>query len=367
MNEIFDKLLLLLCCLTLYLFHGNITFAIVPIVISIALSSLFFYYDSYKFKLLGTILFTVICLFLPFYIIFLPLLLYDTLNSKYQYIVLVIPFLMICNIDIYNSLTASFTLIFLFVSFLLKYKTDHLIKHNLEYNDLRDSSAQMSLLLKEKNQSLLKNQDFEVNLATLNERNRISKEIHDNIGHLLSRALLQVGALQVITREETTKAGLTDLKESLSAGMDQIRSSIHNMYDESIDLYAQIENLVKQFTFCMINYDYDIINPPPLPLKHSLIAITKEALANIIRHSNATKVNIVLREHPAMYQLIIQDNGQIDSKKISALNKIIDNQESMEGMGIRNICDRVRGFGGNINISIEHGFKIFISIPKKSI
>lgn len=367
MNEIIDKLLLFLCCLTLYLNHDDTAFAVVPIIISIVLSSLFLYYDSGKFRLAGALLFAVLCYFIPYYIIFLPLLLYDTLYSKYQYSAAVVPFLLICNISIYDPLTVSFTVIFLLLSLLLKYKTDHIISLASEYNDLRDNSVQMSLLLEEKNQNLLKNQDYEINLATLNERNRISKEIHDNIGHLLSRALLQVGALQVITRETAAKEGLSDLKESLSAGMDQIRNSIHNMYDESIDLYTQIEHLVRDFTFCAISYDYDITNPPPLPLKYSLIAITKEALANIIRHSNAAKVYITLREHPAMYQLIIQDNGAIDIPKQNKLRKLLENQELLDGIGLRNICDRVKGFDGNLNISFEHGFKIFISIPKKTV
>lgn len=46
-------------------------------------------------------------------------------------------------------------------------------------------------------------------LATLNERNRIAREIHDNVGHLLSRSLLQVGALQVVNRDETVRQGWT--------------------------------------------------------------------------------------------------------------------------------------------------------------
>jgi signal transduction histidine kinase len=224
----------------------------------------------------------------------------------------------------------------------------------------------MSQLLEEKNQSLLKNQDYEINLATLNERNRISKEIHDNIGHLLSRALLQVGALLTITKEEITKEGLTALKDSLSGGMDQIRNSIHHMYDESIDLYVQIEHLTKEFTYCPIHYEYDIKNPPGIQLKHSIIGILKESLANIIRHSNATKVTIILREHPAMYQLVVQDNGTIDDRHRRSLSSILDQQEYGEGMGLRNISDRVKSFGGNINISVENGFKLFITFPKNT-
>lgn len=366
MNEIMDKIILFLCCTTLYLFNINSSFFIVPVIISIVFTSLFSYYDDNRLKLGGILFYGCLCLFIPVYIIYLPLLLYDVLHTKYQHTLFLIPLLFIYHLMKYNALIFSFTLILLAVSYSLKYKTDRLKTLTSEYNDLRDSSTHMSLLLEQKNRDLLKNQDNEVNLATLNERNRISKEIHDNIGHLLSRALLQVGALQVISKEDTTKEGLASLKESLSIGMDQIRSSIHNMYDESIDLYLQIDHLVKNFTFCTISYDYDIKNPPPIQLKHSLIAITKEALANIMRHSNATKVNITLREHPAIYQLVIHDNGTFDTQKYKELSKLLEDQGYGDGMGLHNIYDRVKSFHGNVHVTLEHGFRLFISIPKKT-
>lgn len=366
MNDIFDRVILFLCCIALYLFHADYSFAIVPVIISIVLSSLFLYYDNSDLKLYGNLIFILLCVFFPLFIIFTPLLVYDIYQSKKQYIVLAIPLILAYHIELYSTLSVSFTALFLLLSFLLKYKSNRLNKLNSEYNELRDNSVQMSLLMEQRNQNLLQNQDYEINLATLNERNRISKEIHDNVGHLLSRSLLQVGAMLVISKDETIKMGLTDLKESLSVGMDQIRNSIHNMYDESIDLYVQIDRLVKEFSFCQINYDYDIKNQPSLKLKQSLIAITKESLANIIRHSNASKVNIALREHPAMYQLIIQDNGTINSSKKSIITNAFEHQEYSDGMGLRNIFDRVKGFDGNINVNVDQGFRLFISIPKSS-
>lgn len=364
MYEILDKLVLFICCSTLYIIDFYNSFVIVPVIIVIVLTSLFIYYDDRRLRLAGNILFAFLCIFYPSYIIFLPLLLYDIAYSKYQYGLLLVPILYIIHLDDYSSLLISMTSVFVLVAYILKYKTDRLLILTNDYNELRDNSARMSQLLEEKNHSLLKNQDFEVNVATLNERNRISKEIHDSIGHLLSRALLQVGALLTITKEAVTSEGLSALKESLSEGMDQIRSSIHNMYDESIDLYLQMERLAKEFTFCPISYDYDIKNSPPLALKHSLIAITKESLANIMKHSNATKVTLILREHPVMYQLIIQDNGAIPEAAKSLLTKALESQTYDAGMGLRNIIDRVKAFDGNINITMENGFKIFITIPK---
>lgn len=75
-------------------------------------------------------------------------------------------------------------------------------------------------------------------------------------------------------------------------------------------------------------------------------------MSNVISHSNATKVFVALLEHPALYQLVIRDNGSNCSYK------------SENGIGIKNITDRVAAANGNINISCDKGFKIFISIPK---
>lgn len=365
MYEIIDKILLLLCCTTLYLFQGDSNFVVVPVIIAIVLSSLFIYYDNTRFKLAGYLLYSLLCFLFPDLLIFLPMVVYDILNTRYQYAAALIPFIIIYHLDYYEAISISFTFVFFVVAYLLKYKTDNLKRIKSEYNDLRDNSTKMSRLLEEQNQSLLQNQDYEINLATLNERNRISKEIHDSIGHMLSRALLQVGALLTVTREDLTREGLSALKESLSDGMDQIRSSIHNMYDDSIDLYVQIEYLVKNFTFCPITFDYDIKEQPSLQLKHSLIAITKECLSNIMKHSDATRVSIILREHPAMYQLIIHDNASLDETSRKILSKAFERQEFDEGMGLRNITDRVKSFNGNINVTLDQGYKLFISIPKK--
>ena len=46
-------------------------------------------------------------------------------------------------------------------------------------------------MLTQKNKDLLEKQDYEIHVATLKERNRIAREIHDNVGHMLSRSLLQ--------------------------------------------------------------------------------------------------------------------------------------------------------------------------------
>lgn len=299
--------------------------------------------------------------FFPPMLYYLPIMVYDIFTADLQATIVfaIIPF--IINYDYYYNNKLFLFISLVLVGMLIKFHSTKEQTLVTEYNNLRDDTKELELILEKQNQTLLENQDIEITAAMLSERNRISKEIHDNIGHLLSRSLLQIGALLTITKEEITKETLTSLRDSISDGMDSIRNSIHNMHDESIDLYNEIHKLVTDFTFCHISFNYDLQSQPEVKLKTCLISIVKEALNNIIKHSNATNVSIKLLEHPAMIQLIISDNGTLSSgvKWCLSQNKVGD------GMGLQSMADRIKSFQGNFNIITEHGFEIFISIPKK--
>jgi len=363
MLEIIDKLLLFLSCSIVYLQGIDDPFALVPMTILISFSSLCTYFENRKFNLLIILVYALLCIYFPHLLLYLPVILYELFQTKdWVYGALyIIPITM--HVSKYDTSVILFIGFFMILSYFVKYKTFRVKKLTAEYYTYRDNAKELELLLEDKNLRLLEKQDYEINMATLNERNRISKEIHDNIGHMLSRALLQIGALLTISKEKDTKDGLLLLKDSISQGMDSIRSSIHNMHDASIDLYARVDALVKGFSFCSISLDYYIKTPPSLKLKYCIIATVKEALANVMKHSNATKVFIAITEHPIMYQLVISDNGVLSSSKAKALERLDMNIYENDGMGLRNIVERIRGFDGIIHISADNGFKLFITVP----
>lgn len=340
----------------------NDPYALVPALIVITLSCFCTYINHPYMRIFSVILFLILSIFFPYYLLYLPIVMYDILYTKqYKYIYIsILPLAL--HYNILTNKNIIFILLFLGGAILLSRKTNQIHYLLKEYRSYRDTTKEYELLLKQKNKSLLENQDYEIRVAILNERNRISKEIHDNIGHILTRALLQIGALLTISNDDSMKSNLSQLKNSISEGMDSIRNSIHNMHDESIDLYTTLNSLIKEFTFCPIYMNYHIQSSLPLKLKFCFIAILKEALSNIIKHSNATEVSISCIEHPIMYQLIIWDNGTT-SHKIS-LKDFTDRNEQGKGMGLHSIIDRVQGFQGNIYITDNSGFKIFITIPK---
>lgn len=365
MDKLIDKLILFAIGLVLYIPTSDHVYMVIPILVVVILSALLSYFEENGIVLCITFAYIIACFYDPSFLYFLPLICYDIffIRVKWLWILLLLPFV----IDLANSLTLSKLSIaaIIVVAYTLKFRTLSLQNMKREYYNLQYNSKEMSLELEKKNKSLMEKQNYEINLATLNERNRIARDIHDNVGHILSRSILQVAALLTVNKDENIEQSLSSVKDTLVEAMDNIRKSVHNLHEESIDLQTEIQKLIDSIEFFSITFDYDVKTNPHRELKYCFISVVKEALANIIKHSNATKVSITIREHPGLYQLIVQDNGT--PKDLQTQNRyIIDtNYEIKKGIGLNNIEDRVAALKGNVNISFGKGFRIFISIPKK--
>ena len=302
-------------------------------------------------------------------LLFFPLLLYQTLSSGLFLLAAAeLPFWGFLVFQI-NRFPAALCLLGIFGFVLSFFLWLYAGKYQALYQDfhqIRDDSEEHALLLSEKNKALLEKQDYEIYAATLRERNRIAREIHDNVGHVLSRSILMTAACKTINKDEALSPLLINLEASLNDALNSIRSSVHDLHDDAVDLEDAIKGLVKDFTFCPVTLTYDMSRQIPREVKYSLISITKEGLSNVIRHSNADSVNILLREHPALYQLCIEDNGTPE-------NEIPDIQTESDsykvknisgGMGLSNIRDRVKALGGTVQITQKKGFRIFVTVPK---
>lgn len=352
MKILIDKLIIFTVSLTMYISNVNNIYMIAPILISIILSAILSYFENECVTISVFAVYLVICCFRQAFIFFIPLICYDAVFLKINWIWVLSLLPLVTNyihtLFISNWLIAAFIL----TVYVLKRRTVCLQNIEKDYHKLRDNTKEISMKLEKQNKELLDKQDYEINLATLSERNRIARDIHDNVGHLLSRSILQIGALLAINKDKEMKESLGLIKDTLSEAMDSIRVSVHDLHEEAIDLQTEINKLINGFAFCPIEFYYDIETNLEKNIKYCFISVTKEALSNIIKHSNATEALISIREHPALYQLVIQDNG----------SSCCYNSEN--GIGIKNITDRVAAVSGNVNISTDKGFRIFISIPK---
>ncbi|NLB42856.1 MAG: sensor histidine kinase [Clostridiales bacterium] len=356
MRLLVDKAIIFIVSLAFYASDAESFYMIVPILIVMALSAILSYIENPKVTLGIYVSYLLLCLYRIEFIPFIPLLSYDIafMNRKNNYLLCLLSFFPIAiHNDTLPSGTKIFTAAFILVAVLLKNRTLNLENTEESYYNLRDTTREISLKLESQNKELIEKQDYEVHLATITERNRIARDIHDNVGHLLSRSILQVGALLAINKDKNTIDNLTLVKDTLSEAMDSIRASVHDLHEDAVDLQNEIQKLVDSFTFCSISFYYDVDENVDKNIKYCFIAVVKESLSNVMKHSNASEVSVTIVEHPAIYPLIIKDNGTKGS------------YDRNKGIGIQNIEDRVNALDGNMHISTENGFRIFISIPKR--
>lgn len=257
----------------------------------------------------------------------------------------------------------AFLLIFSAAAVVLAIRTGKQERLEDEMIRMRDTSTELNLALEEKNRNLIAQQDNEIYLATLKERNRIAREIHDNVGHMLSRSILQVGALQTVyKKEEPLREQLCSVNDTLNQAMTSIRESVHDLHDDSIDLEQAMSEIIKPMRESYrITLDYDMGKEVPRNIKYCFLTATREAMSNIVKHSNAKEICITLREHPVLFQLKIEDDGTKEGTFLPAGEVLT----SSHGMGLSNMRSRVETLNGTFRVSTEDGFRIFISIPKE--
>ncbi len=344
---------------SLFFFHANFTGTLSILFIFAALIIISLQIIC-KNKVTRTILFLcplVLGIFFPAFVYLLPAITYSVFyQKKYGYAsIFLIPYIIkIADVFVLNDLL---WLILTFLSFYFAYNTALRNSYLGQIKKLRDNAVEHEIELTNQNRHLLQSQNDQIYIATLQERNRIAREIHDNVGHMLSSSILQVGALLAICKDENCKPILSSLKDTLNSAMTSIRNSVHDLHDESVDLTNAITQICDEFSFCELSLKCEIGKDIPKSVKYSFISITKEALNNVIKHSNATKVTVLLHEHPGFYQLLIEDNGT------NAQNKTIS-FDNFTGIGLSNINERVHTLNGNLHITTDVGFRIFISVPK---
>lgn len=206
------------------------------------------------------------------------------------------------------------------VAVLLAWRTSRLLANDAQQRMARDSMREQALSLEARNRDLRDKQDYEVHVATLRERGRIAREIHDNVGHLLTRAVLQVEAMQVVhAQNEQITRELAPVGATLSEALASVRASVHALHDDALDLEGQVRECARRCGTAGIIVEVDYaIDDAPAPVALCFAAITREALANIMRHSNATTAVVRLAEYPALYQITVTDDGGCNACSESA-------------------------------------------------
>lgn len=352
LNRLIDKAAVLLLCIAALIGYEDFDVPVIALLVTIALSAISQSFSA-RVSIVSETIMAVLCFAEPVFCCMIPLMIYDFLRDKQPWFMILSVISVIVYAGSFSTIQIMLLICGAFIAFILWRNTARLEEAEKKLILTRDDSEEVNLLLQQKNKQLRENQDNEIKLATMKERNRIAREIHDNVGHMLTRSILQVGALIIINKDEAQSESLLSLKETLDSAMTSIRNSVHKLHDDSIDLKLAVNDAVKPIRESFnVECDFDFSESMPKKVKLGFLGIIKECLSNAVKHSNGDRIKLSIIEHPGFYKLEVSDNGKCE--------KISDS-----GIGLSTMRERAEDLGGIINISAsEMGFGVVVSIPK---
>lgn len=199
----------------------------------------------------------------------------------------------------------------------------------------------------------------------LDERNRISEELHDGVLGKLFGARVGLGFLTLEGDDETI-GQYKSYVEEMQQIEKEIRDISHDLKNEILSSRTEFIPIVDQYVkeLCVIsNIEYNIISNDEIhwdniddKIKVNVFRIVQEAVQNVIKHAKATSIHIEFSLEDVMLQLSVEDDGRGFIKK-----------NNKKGIGLKNIQSRIEKFGGTLDIisKIDKGTIITASFPIK--
>ena len=225
---------------------------------------------------------------------------------------------------------------------------------------MRDDLREKVLALQDANARLLQAQDHELRAAALSERTRIAREIHDGVGHVLTRLLLQVKAFQVTHRDEPgVVADLATLDSDLGEALDSMRRSVHALSEEGEELATSLNLLGSRCGIAKVEIDCSTQTEPPPAVARCVVAVVREALTNAARHGRAASARVAVTDYPAFWQVTVDNDGVVPPGD----EPLMDGDKNA-GLGLRSMTERVEALGGRVRITPRPRFTVFATIPR---
>ena len=196
------------------------------------------------------------------------------------------------------------------------------------------------------------------------ERSRIAREIHDELGQLLTALNMDIGGLlaSVQLTEEQRAMGKRirqALAETLSS-VQRISAELRPAILDDFGLVAAIELELEKFeqrtgVECRLS-TVGPLEPLGSDVEGAIFRIVQEAMTNVARHSNASRLEVTVRTDKGKLVVAIRDDGRgITESAINARGSI----------GLIGMRERARSIGGTLEVSrlAEHGTRVALTLP----
>ena len=200
------------------------------------------------------------------------------------------------------------------------------------------------------------------------ERARIARELHDDLGQRMALLQINVERFKQDTAELSSKArrelnNIAELTSECSSELHDISHQLHPSRLDTLGLVATLGSFCKEFSLqhhVRVQFVHqDVPERVPKDISLCLFRVVQEALRNVVKHSGATEVAVELARHGDQIDLCISDAG-------AGFDPAFAKVEA--GLGLISMRERLRLVGGHLSIESEvsHGTRIRARTPLSS-
>jgi len=201
------------------------------------------------------------------------------------------------------------------------------------------------------------------------ERARIARELHDDLGQRMALLQINVERFKQDTAELSSKArrelnNIAELTSECSSELHDISHQLHPSRLDTLGLVATLRSFCKEFSLqhhLRVQFAHqDVPEQVPNDISLCLFRVVQEALRNVVKHSGATEVAVELARHGDQIDLCISDAGAGFDPAFAKVDA---------GLGLISMRERLRLVGGHLSIESEvsHGTRIRARTPLSSI
>jgi signal transduction histidine kinase len=200
------------------------------------------------------------------------------------------------------------------------------------------------------------------------ERQRVSYELHDEAGQVLTALMLSLELTRASLPDELTAArrNISEAVELTGETMEQIRMLAHDLRTPSLDtigLNPTLHGLCQDVagrTGLSVKYTGSELPPVPDTLALSLYRVAQEALSNVVKHAEAENVKVTLTFDENAIQLSVEDDGKGFRPGATLYNT------AHPGIGLPGLRERLETLGGNLTVisAPGDGTRLLATIPR---
>jgi signal transduction histidine kinase len=215
----------------------------------------------------------------------------------------------------------------------------------------REKAEELAKRLEAANHQLAEYASQAEELAATQERNRLAREIHDNLGHYLTTVNVQIEAARVTLDNDPKRAldSMTKAQELAQKGLASVRESVSALRVSPLEdrpLQEAISALVDETQTSGINAKFDVLGKPRCVDEKVALALyraAQEGLTNVRKHAQASQVNVLL------------DFTQADKIRLTVRDDGAGAADTSGGFGLIGIRERLHLLGGECKFDTRVG------------